>query len=300
MSLLRWAGSISGMGQGLERGLSQMQTGVTHMGLQEERFKQDQVARGEDRAFQTEKLKEQLSHAERLQGESLAAQSGEKGKDRAQQRELEGDRTQIEAGKAEDARAHADKMVSLKERELETAEKTGAAHRNYYQSYADYLKGGGKAGSSGAKIDLDTRKAGADFFSKRIAPLEKQLIDPLTSKEERAALQERIESLSKEGLGILGFKFDSSSTGHDIIDPLGGLPPDGGGDKAKDVKSPGPTVATPTAPPKRTNVQTMGRQDLAAAEAALKEAKATGNASLIVPLQKKYDELNARWGGLIE
>lgn len=62
MGKLGLAGAISGMGQGLERGLQQMQGGFIQQGLQDA-----------DRQFQSEKLKLQMEHAERLQLGSIGA-----------------------------------------------------------------------------------------------------------------------------------------------------------------------------------------------------------------------------------
>jgi len=77
MGALALAGSISGMGQGLERGLQQMQGGLIQQGLADA-----------DRAFQSEKLKLQMEHAERLQQSSISAASGENEKNRALQTTL--------------------------------------------------------------------------------------------------------------------------------------------------------------------------------------------------------------------
>jgi hypothetical protein len=77
MGALALAGSISGMGQGLERGLQQTQSGLIQYGLQDA-----------DRQFQSEKLKLQMEHAERLQQASTAAAAGENEKNRALQTSL--------------------------------------------------------------------------------------------------------------------------------------------------------------------------------------------------------------------
>ena len=74
MGGLALAGAISGMGQGLERGLQQMQGGLIQYGLQDA-----------DRQFQSAKLKQQLDHAERMQQASIGAASAENEKNRALQ-----------------------------------------------------------------------------------------------------------------------------------------------------------------------------------------------------------------------
>jgi chromosome segregation ATPase len=74
MGALALAGMVSGMGQGLERGLQQTQSGLIQYGLQDA-----------DRQFQSEKLKLQMEHAERLQQASTAAAAGENEKNRSLQ-----------------------------------------------------------------------------------------------------------------------------------------------------------------------------------------------------------------------
>jgi len=60
------AGAISGMGQGLERGLQTVQSGIVQQGLHEA-----------DQKFQTEKLKLQMGHADKLQKSSQDFTAGE-------------------------------------------------------------------------------------------------------------------------------------------------------------------------------------------------------------------------------
>jgi hypothetical protein len=201
MGLLALGGAISGMGQGLQHGLQQMQSGIQQAGLMKE-----------DRDFQMKKLELQqtfesqreqrgYTHAETLAKQNQDFQTGLHEGDRAAasaENEIKRTQDSIEKGKDRE----------LKDRELSIAEKAGKAKGSYYEAYADYLKHGGKSGSSaGAKVDMETRKAGAAFYSSRIAPLEKQLIDPLTPEDQKKAISDRIEELSKEGLGILGFTF---------------------------------------------------------------------------------------------
>lgn len=71
MGALALAGMVSGMGQGLERGLQQTQSGLIQYGLQDA-----------DRQFQSEKLKLQMEHAERLQQASIGAAASENAKNR--------------------------------------------------------------------------------------------------------------------------------------------------------------------------------------------------------------------------
>lgn len=84
MGALALAGMVSGMGQGIERGLQQTQAGLIQYGLQDA-----------DRQFQSEKLKLQMEHAERLQQASIGAAAGENAKNRELQSTLH---QQTEAG----------------------------------------------------------------------------------------------------------------------------------------------------------------------------------------------------------
>lgn len=200
MGLLALGGAISGMGQGLQQGLHTMQTGIQQAGLMQD-----------DRDFQMKKLQVQqdfenqreqrgYTHAETLAKQNQDFQAGLHEGDRAaSSAENEIKRTQDSIEKAKDR--------ALKGRELNIAEDAEKHKSGYYDAYRDYLRGGGKKGEAGAKVDMETRKAGAAFYSSRIAPLEKQLIDPLTPDDQKKQISERIEELSKEGLGILGFTF---------------------------------------------------------------------------------------------
>lgn len=77
MGALALAGMVSGAGQGLERGLQQTQAGLIQYGLQDA-----------DRQFQSEKLKLQMEHAERLQQASIGAAASENAKNRELQSTL--------------------------------------------------------------------------------------------------------------------------------------------------------------------------------------------------------------------
>lgn len=253
MGLLALAGSISGMGQGLQHGLAQMQAGIQQAGLAQE-----------DRDFQMKKLQMQqdfegqreqrgYTHAETLAKQNQDFQTDLHVGDRAAaSAEKDIDRTQTSIEK--------DKDRALKGRELDIAADAEKHKSGYYDAYRDSLLDGGKKGSAGAKIDLDTRKAGAAFYSSRIAPLEKQLIDPLTSDDEKKAIRNRIEELSKEGLSILGFTFgkDKAKDPQAILeqgDPFEGASPlSGKGGTPKPQKkgsglmSKGPAAPAPPAP----------------------------------------------------
>lgn len=72
MGGLALAGAISGMGQGLERGLSQLQGGIIQQGLLEA-----------SQEFQERKLREQLDHVDKRAERDIAARGAEADKSRA-------------------------------------------------------------------------------------------------------------------------------------------------------------------------------------------------------------------------
>lgn len=221
MGLLALGGAISGMGQGLQQGLHSMQTAIQQHGLQQE-----------DRDFQMKKLQIQqdfesqreqrgYQHTEQMAKQNQDFLTTQKeGDHAATSAENEIKRTQDSIEK--------DKDRKLKEQELSIAKDAETHKSGYYDAYSDYLRNGGKNGAAASdKIDMETRKAGAAFYSSRIAPLEKQLIDPLTPEDQKQAISERIEELSKEGLGILGFTFgkDKKKSKGNVDDPFDGASP---------------------------------------------------------------------------
>ncbi len=222
MANLGLAGAISGMGQGLERGLQQIQGGLIQHGLQES-----------DRKFQSEKLKLQMDHATKLQEGTIAAnrEEGKATRDAhaantdktiAAQKEIEGWRVQVDEGK------HAD-LMKLKKDELSLAqqkldnEKEAEAHKNaYYQAYAGYLN------RRDANPLSDKDKGRIQYFNNQLSSLQKTKerllvekfkdpdklgLDPEKSKERAAAIDAEIAkihkdmtSVSLQGLKILGIE----------------------------------------------------------------------------------------------
>jgi len=145
MGKLALAGAVSGMGQGLERGLQQVQGGLIQYGLQDA-----------DRQFQSEKLKLQMEHAERLQQSSIQAAAGEAQKGRELQTTLHGQAEvgaterqaqQIEGtlkaanigaeGAKEAAKAHAGSAEKIAEMANKTHEKMNLATVNASKYAAD-------------------------------------------------------------------------------------------------------------------------------------------------------------------
>lgn len=113
MGALGLAGAISGMGQGIERGLQQMQSGFIQQGLHDA-----------DRAFQSEKLKLQMEHAERLQQASTAAAAGENEKNRALQTSLADKREAGDTARTSATLAGHEKTTQM---QLNAAKETTAA-----------------------------------------------------------------------------------------------------------------------------------------------------------------------------
>lgn len=114
MGSLALAGAVSGMGQGLERGLQQLQGGLIQQGLQEA-----------DRSFQSEKLKLQMEHAERLQKGSIEAAAGENEKNRALQTTLH---AQTEEGATQRQQQQIGGSLTAASMQAEGAKEAAAAH----------------------------------------------------------------------------------------------------------------------------------------------------------------------------
>lgn len=114
MGLLQTAGVVSGMGAGLSEGLKQMQTGLTHWGLQEE-----------DRKFQSEKLAQQMQHAERLQDKQISAQSAEGDKTREAHT---ADSIATRASHSADTQAQIDANVEIHGKDRQSQKEIAAAH----------------------------------------------------------------------------------------------------------------------------------------------------------------------------
>lgn len=310
---LALSGVLSGMGQGIERGLGVWQSIVGQRMLLKEREESDMAReqRGYEHADKLEAGRQQhaegvLAATQKFQGEqtdkTIKANAEQHEKTRGLTREIEGWKTQVEEGKAEDTRAHNKELVDLKKGEQESQGKLREAQGEYYKAYKDYLKTGkGSTGSgSPARIDLDTRKAAAQFYSNRIAPLEKQAADSLTSPEDRAALNKRIEALSKKGLEVLGIVDDS---GPEVtLDNIGDLDPNrpahpqlfGPGSTENQLK----TNAPPAEKPQKPNLPIMGRNpDEPTLDDILKyqhdyetATRTTGKVSAVV------DAFRSRWG----
>lgn len=123
MASLALAGALSGMGQGLERGLQQLQGGLVQYGLQDA-----------DRQFQSEKLKLQMEHAERLQQGSIGAAAAENEKNRALQSALH---EQTEAGATARQQQQIGGSLTGASIQAEGAKEAAAAHAVSAEKIAD-------------------------------------------------------------------------------------------------------------------------------------------------------------------
>lgn len=215
MGALGLAGAISGMGQGVERGLQQMQSGFIQQGLQDA-----------DRQFQSEKLKLQMEHAERLQQASIGAAAGENAKNRELQTTLH---SQTEAG----ATARQQQSIGAQltgsaiqaDATKEAAKATIASHEKISQLANDTQKEIHKATNDVSKYVADTNRQNAllksysdaqdalkteinrldiivtDFkadpnssaYKSALKELEQRRRESLTLSQSRDALQQKIE-----------------------------------------------------------------------------------------------------------
>ena len=256
---LLMSGMASGLGKGVQKGLENYQSYLGASQLAEERNKMEMERLRLTEGFAADREQRGYVHAEKQQKQGFEHAEAQTDKTMAQQRQI-----------ADEAAARAENEYSLKNRELiqktvrddqeaarkEAEDKSQDTLRQkqglYYEAYKKYLEGGkgGKGEAAMARVDLDTRKAAAQFYSNRITPLEKQLADPLLSKEERAIIEARINDLSKKGLSALGMLEDEGPAV--TTDTIGDLDPYK--DKIRPSstkKSEQPATPAPSAPAER-------------------------------------------------
>lgn len=258
MAKLGLAGMISGMGQGLERGLQQMQSGFIQQGLQDA-----------DRAFQSEKLKLQMEHAERLQLGSIGAAAEQNRLNREQAVTLEDRREKgatdrskaaIDAGK-ENAQTQAGTHIVAAGMQAASHEKiseqTLAANKEIAR-----LKYIGDTRVAKASDLKETRALIGDLWSSRdtlVKEIGKAMADPIEKEQNKL-------TLSKIDKDIAYYQeiFDTAlgTAKPERPQPKKFVLPDMGGTPAPSVGTPAPLGGTPapgpqsSAPPARGLVQT--------------------------------------------
>lgn len=311
MGALAFAGALSGAGQQMGQGLLNLQHGFIQSGLLNEREE-----------LERKRLQLTFEHAERLEGRR-EAHAGALQKSSQEFQAEQTDKT-IEANRAmnrerigaeltgkgmdlnerreqhQTEKTLKEKELDLKGRDVASQENLRASQGEYYKALKQYtLTGRGASGSgSPGKIDLETKKAVAEFYSKRIAPLEKQAADSLTSPEDRANLNKKIDALSKKALAQFGLIDEADDVTPDTIgelDPNRDLHPQlfGPGSTENQLK----TKATPQAAEKP-NLPIVGRnpveptiEDVRKYQRDYEEAtKTTGKVSAVV------DDFRRRFG----
>lgn len=234
---------ISGMGQGLERGLANLQSGITAYGLQGERLKHDDAARADDRAFQTEKLKEQMAHADALADKQHAFQGKENQATRDQTNALQEDKIDsdeyLHGNQDALKREELGQSKTLKERELATGEKKQASDDEYHKKYVEAIKdrngriGGGKAPDEMKDLSATDKETAANYreLGKELMQSAKEEQDP----KERKILMRKAEKAFEAGRRVLG---EAAPAKHTFIDP-----DDLMADQATPQRTPAPEVA---------------------------------------------------------
>jgi hypothetical protein len=242
MGKLALAGIISGMGNGLSRGLENMQSGIIQEGLMNRRFEHDDAAANVEREFQMRKMRDQQAHETAIQkgnqdftagqnqqkmGADIALHTG----DRSANKELhEGDRDANAKLHADDRaatksihdedrkfkREELDRQGTLKNRELDITEQfykaRGAALMNKAQAT-------GKPDWKAVEIYNGMLKEDLDWTNKRLE-------DPMLDGEERRRLERHKAELMRSSRAITGIQ-GQEPVPTNIIDPdeeMAGVP----------------------------------------------------------------------------
>lgn len=210
MGKLAFAGAIGGMGQGLQQGLINMQSGIIQSGLQDERFKQAEQLADADRTFQMSKLRDQQGHELRLKqgdyAETRARDQEKMGADILKQtihdvnedRRL-ADKQTFEHGEKEDDRA----ITREKNRvDAELDREKNATTKQHYRDWKEVSEAI-KAGKAGGHDISDSTKLAAkglmDSADKFDAAATKAL-DPAESD----SLHEQGQAFREQAMSMLG------------------------------------------------------------------------------------------------
>lgn len=301
MGKLATAGMISGLGQGLEKGLNTMQGLMGQSMLQEERNKMElqrlqlteqYASEREARGYaHSEALaKGQQAHAERLQDRGFTHAEAMTGQQISSAES-------IAAGNRESSeRIHKDEGESRERTEQmkdKTEQRKVAATEQHYKDWKEvYSK---IASGKGTAHDFKQAEIYERFLTEQSKAIRDQLKDPLADPKEKERLQAQLEGLDVDLREVLGMKQRAKQPSTEIVDPFKQKQAPG---EAAAMPPPGGMIQTPAKPAQKTNVIREGKAKIAEAKAALESAKANASTdpALIQRLEQTVRELEARWG----
>lgn len=242
MSGLGLAGIISGFGNGMGRGLEQMQAGIIQQGLQtsdrewqtrkmQEQREWDAKARGEERSYQSRRDQQQMGANIALHTADNVARAGETTKTIDANKALQGDKIEYEKGdKALERGLKRDELNQkdrLESRQLDITEK-------YYEGRVGALMQKAQKGAmtkedwSGVKEYNSILKEKLQGLNKRMEDLtnpEKTILnpDPKDVKRKQDAIQKQIDDVMEQSRTISKIQgvnpVSSSTVPRVLIDP---------------------------------------------------------------------------------
>lgn len=287
---LALAGAIGGLGQGLQQGLINMQSGIIQSGLQDERFKRDAQAADTDRTFQMSKQAKQQEFEKDLKEKDYAEA-------RARNQEKMGTDILLHGMKANEDAALVDKKIAAEHADAQTRagasvvtegikaqvdrEKNEVTRQHYqdWEKVSSAIKSGKVGGHDLPESVKIAAKGLMDSADKFDAAAAKSL-----DEKESAYFSEQGQTFRDKALAMLGVELPRPKS--DVVPPGYKDPA-----KKKTTAQPGlPTVGGTgngliNTPHKPANVVRDRNETIAALEAALLEAKKSGNNQAIEHIQ---------------
>lgn len=219
------AGIISGFGNGLGRGLEQMQAGIIQQGLQtsdrewqtrklQEQREWDVKARQDERAYQSGRDQQQMGANIALHTSDNVARAGETDKTIAANKALQGDKIAYETGKEQAERGlKRDELKQkdrLESRQLDITEK-------YYQGRVGALMLKAQKGTI-TKEDVAGMKEYNSILKEKLRGLNKRLEDPMLPDDKQRSIKREIDDVMRQSRSVSKIQ-GLDSTPQTIIDP---------------------------------------------------------------------------------
>lgn len=238
------AGVISGAGQGLEKGLMNLQSGMMQYGLQEEQNKRLDAREEREHSFQERKLAEtqafqerlqagSQAHAEKLSDKTIAAHSAETDKTIAANKGQKDEDRALDREKLDHIRVKDEKDAELKETELDDKRKH---YDDWYKAFTQRGAAGGKADHKGAELYVHYQEHQVDV-------LKEQMKNAATPAEQTAIQKEmaKIEAKIRHVTGVDLPAEASTKTDFSDVNPF----PVPGEKASAGPGKPAPLMATP-------------------------------------------------------
>lgn len=268
MGKLAMAGVISGMGQGLDRGVLNMQSGIIQQGLMEqrqqweaERLKQTfahdvemadlhekRAGEREQRGYShSEKLAEEgYRHAEANLGQQIGSNEAIHEQDRAANERIHKDDRESQAEQKEKDRTSTE-QIHRDDRTSKSADDNRKMdiEEAHYKDMGEYYKALAKARAAGQPGDYKRLDIYKDFLVAQANAIRDQLKDPMTAPEDKERLNGQLEQMDGELRHILGIEAKKPAGSSGIVSPF---PVPGAKPAQKTPATPGQAHAAPPPP----------------------------------------------------